>query len=84
MTIAPFTGPAEQTRYFDFHGTGIAIMADRPDVREAMHIRFRHFAVDALPGAPELTFIFQDEAEGHPPHRQTGGQRQARLRISAV
>jgi hypothetical protein len=34
-------------------------MADRFDLLEAMHIRLRHFAMNGLPIATDLTFIFQ-------------------------
>jgi len=55
-------GAADLTRYYDFHGVGIAIRADRTDLLSAAHNRFRHFAVDALPSAPALTFMFQGAA----------------------
>lgn len=67
MTITPFAESAGQSRYYDFHGIGIAITSERPDLLEALHIRLRHFAVDRLTDTAALTFIFQGAATNQPP-----------------
>ena len=73
MRTTLFTGSSEQDRYYDFHGTSIAITANRSDVLDAMHIQFRHFSVDRLAGAPDLTFIFHDTATVQLPIEKPGG-----------
>ena len=72
MTIAQLPG---LDRYYNFHGVSIAVTADRPGLLEAIHIRLRHFAVDGLPGAPELTFIFQDGTDRPPIEKPKGKSR---------
>ena len=82
MTTALLAEPAELARYYNFHGVGIAVTADRSDLLEAMHIRLRHFAVDRLPGAADLTFIFQGSARSTS-HRKAEGRKQTRLRANS-
>ncbi len=55
------------SRYFIFHGLPLAVQSDQADVLAAVQLRLRHFAVDALPDPPQLTFEFHGVPESAPP-----------------